>query len=241
MSEFITGFRYVLDSFGVIFKPGIRFHTLIPLLINAVLFAGVITYGATLLNDFINTWLTGWWEWVRWLLWPLFVMVALTVIFFCFSIVANLFAAPFNGFLAAAVESRITGIKPGTGGGLAQLPGEIKKAALSEGRKFVYFVLRVVPLILLFFIPLVQFAAPFMWVLFGAWMLALEYLDYPMGNHGISFTEQKNLLRQKRQLALGFGLGVLCLTMIPVVNFLAIPVGVCAATRLYVERLRAGV
>lgn len=241
MSDFIAGFKYVLDGFGAILKPGVRFHVLIPLLINALLFAGVITCGANILHDFINTWLTGWWEWVRWLLWPLFVIVAMTVIFFCFSIVANLFAAPFNGFLSAAVEYRMTGIKPDTGGGLAQLPGEIKKAALSEGRKFIYFALRVIPLILLFFIPFIQFAAPFIWFLFGAWMLALEYLDFPMGNHGISFPEQKNILKQRRQLTLGFGTGVLLLTMIPIANFLAIPVGVCAATRLYIERLRAGV
>lgn len=240
MTDFIAGFKYVFTSFGVIFRPGVRFFTLIPLLINAIVFAGAITYGVTLLNDFINTWLSGWWEWVRWLLWPLFVIVAMTVIFFCFSIVANLLGAPFNGFLAAAVEYHMTGVNPGTGGGLAQLPGEIKKAALSEGRKFIYFMLRVVPLILLFFIPFIQFAAPFIWVLFGAWMFALEYLDYPMGNQGIAFPEQKNMLWQRRRLTLGFGMGVLLLTMIPVVNFLAMPVGVCAATRLYVDRLRSG-
>jgi CysZ protein len=240
MADFIAGFKYVLDGFGDIYKPGVRFHVLIPLLINAMLFAGVIIYGATLLHEFTDTWLAGWWEWVRWLLWPLFVMLAMTVIFFCFSIVANLIAAPFNGFLAGAVEYRMTGVKANTGGTLAQLPGEIKKAVLSEGRKFLYFVLRVVPLVLLFFIPIIQFAAPFIWFLFGAWMLALEYVDFPMGNHGISFMEQKNILKQRRQLALGFGTGIILLTMIPVINFLALPVGVCAATRLYIERLRAG-
>ena len=239
MTDFIAGFKYVLNSFGTAFKPGVRLYTLIPLLINGLLFAGVISFGARLLNDFINGWITGWWEWVRWLLWPLFVIVAMTVIFFWFSIVANLFAAPFNGFLSAAVEQTMTGIKPHTGGGLAQLPGEIKKAALSEFRKFIYFALRAVPLILLFFIPFIQFAAPFAWILFGAWMLALEYMDFPMGNHGLSFMEQKKVLQQKRQLTMGFGIGVFVLTMVPIINFLAIPVGVCAATRLYVERLRA--
>ena len=238
MSDFIAGFKYVFTSFGAIYKPGVRFYTLIPLLINALLFAGVLSCGASLVNDFINSWLTGWWEWVRWLLWPLFVIVAMTVVFFCFSIVANLVAAPFNGFLAAALENSITGVKPGTEGGMAQLPGDMKKALLSEFRKFIYFFLRAAPLVLLFFVPFIQFAAPFIWFLFGAWMLALEYIDFPMGNHGIAFPEQKSLLRQKRRLALGFGMGVFVLTMIPIVNFLAIPVGVCAATRLYVERLR---
>jgi len=238
MADFITGFKYVFTSFGFIFRAGIRLYTIIPLLINALLFAGVITFGAGLLQDFINNWLTGWWEWVRWLLWPLFVVVAMTVIFFCFSIIANLIAAPFNGFLAAAVERHMTGTIPGPGGGLTQLPGEIKKAAVSEFRKFIYFLLRAVPLILLFFVPFLQFAAPFLWLLFGAWMLSLEYLDFPMGNHGLTFPEQKTRLQQKRRLALGFGAGIFTLTMIPIVNFIAVPVGVCAATRLYIEHLR---
>ncbi|MGH8120148.1 MAG: EI24 domain-containing protein, partial [Gammaproteobacteria bacterium] len=103
---------------------------------------------------------------------------------------------------------------------------------------FTYFALRAVPLILLFFIPLLQFAAPFLWLLFGAWLLALEYLDFPMGNHGLAFPEQKNRLQQKRRLALGFGAGIFTLTMIPIANFLAVPVGVCAATRLYIGHLR---
>lgn len=239
MADFIKGFKYVFASFGTITRPGVRLYVLIPFLINALLFAGVITYGATLFSDFINTWLTGWWEWLRWLLWPLFVIVAMMVVFFCFTIIANLIAAPFNGFLAAAAEQYLTGIKPDSGGGLAQLPGEIKKALASESRKFIYFILRAIPLILLFFIPFLQFAAPFLWFLFGAWMLAVEYLDFPMGNHGLSFPEQKNRLRQKRGLAVGFGAGILVLTMIPIVNFLAIPVGVCAATRLYVENFRS--
>lgn len=237
MKDFIAGFKYVFTSFGAIFKPGVRIYVLIPLLINALLFAGVLTYGANLLNDFINHWLTGWWEWLRWLLWPLFVIVAMTVVFFCFSIVANLIAAPFNGFLAAAMELSITGAKTDADTGLAQLPAEIIAAITSEFRKFIYFLIRAVPLILLFFIPLIQFAAPWLWLLFGAWMLALEYLDYPLGNHGISFARQKKLLQQKRRLTLGFGAGILLLTMIPVVNFLAIPVSVCAASRLYVEHL----
>ena len=73
------------------------------------------------------------------------------------------------------------------------------------------------------------------WFLFTAWMMAIEYGDYPMGNHDIIFKQQREKFADNRQLAFGFGTGVMLLTMIPVVNFLAMPVAVAGATRLYVE------
>ena len=237
MQDFISGFRYSFKGFGLIVKPGIRLYVLVPLLINTVLFAAVITYGAHLLNEFIESFLTGWWEWLRWLLWPVFVVVTLTIVFFCFSIIANLISSPFNGFLAEATEIYITGNIPQESTGFRQLPNEIKKAVISESRKFLYFIIRAVPLLILFFIPLVNFTAPFFWFLFGAWMLALEYVDFPMGNHGILFPELRKILKSKRQLAFGFGLGVMLLTFIPVINFIALPVAVCGATKMWVDRL----
>jgi len=238
MQYLIKGIKYTLSGFTLIIKPGVRLYVLIPLLINAVLFAAVISYGVHALNEFISSFLTGWWEWLRWLLWPLFVIISLTIVFFCFSIVANLIASPFNGFLAAAVEAQITGIKMQNSGGFAQLPAEMIRAFKSESTKIIYFLLRAIPLILLFFIPFVNFTAPFLWILFGAWMLALEYLDFPTGNHGINFPELRTLMKTRRQLAFGFGLGVMLLTMIPVINFIAIPVAVCGATRLWIEQIK---
>ncbi|HEY5703604.1 MAG TPA: EI24 domain-containing protein, partial [Gammaproteobacteria bacterium] len=62
--------------------------------------------------------------------------------------------------------------------------------------------------------------------------------DFPMGNHGILFDELRNRLKARRSLAYGFGLGVMLLTLVPVINFLALPAAVCGATRLWVEKLQ---
>ena len=240
MKDFIAGFKYISQGFGLLLKPGIRVYVMIPMLINALVFAAVITFGAHLMNDFIDTTLTGWLEWLRWLLWPLFVIISLTIVFFCFSIVANLIAAPFNGFLAEAVEVHLTGITLSDTGGLKQLPSDIKKAFKSEFKKFTYFIVRAVPLLILFIIPFAQVGAPVFWFIFGAWMLALEYMDFPMGNHGMLFTEQRRYLWEKRKLTFGFGIGAMILTLIPVANFIAIPVIVCGATKLWVEIFASG-
>jgi len=241
------GVRALLAGFGLLNKPGVRLFVIIPLLINTLLFAAVIAYGASQLSEFI-TWLqaqlSGWWawlDWVVWLLWPLFVLFALLLVFFGFSILANLISAPFNGFLAAAVEQHLTGRWPDDGGNLKQLPQEIVRAFAGEARKLLYFALWALPLLLLFVVPLVNIAAPVIWFLFGAWMLALEYMDFPMGNHGHTFPTIRGMLAGQRPAAFGFGVAVLLLSMIPIANFIAMPVAVAGATRLWLEMDKSGV
>jgi len=38
---------------------------------------------------------------------------------------------------------------------------------------------------LLFIIPVINIAAPILWLLFSAWYMTLEYTDYPMANSGL--------------------------------------------------------
>ncbi|MFT5395926.1 MAG: CysZ protein [Gammaproteobacteria bacterium] len=236
MKQFRLGVNFLLSGFKLILKPGVRVYVIIPLLINSLLFTVAILYGANMLNELIDTLLVQWqWlEWLTWLLWPIFVIIALAIVFFCFSIIANLIGAPFNGFLSAAVERSLTGseVKAESKQALAKV---IVLALKSEFQKILYFIIRAIPLLILFVLPIVNVAAPFIWFLFTAWMLTIEYGDYPMGNHDIDFKQQREKLRLNRQLAFGFGSGVMLLTMIPVINFLAMPVAVAGATRLFIE------
>ena len=171
------------------------------------------------------------------MLWPLFTIAGVLFIFYSFSILTNLLAAPFNGMLAEAVEQHLTGQTIDTGGWKA-LVKDLLPSITSELRKLLYFIVRATPLGLLFLIPGINLAAPFIWALFSAWMLTIEYLDYPMANHLLHFSEQKKLLRQRKLLSYGFGGSSLLMTMIPVVNFFAMPVSVAGATAMWVEELR---
>ncbi|MGZ8184564.1 MAG: EI24 domain-containing protein, partial [Methylobacter sp.] len=77
--------------------------------------------------------------------------------------------------------------------------------------------------------------APFLWALFGAWGMALEYLAYPLENEGVLFSEQKELVKSVRLGALSFGgLAVLGLT-IPVLNIIVAPAAVIGATLYFNE------
>jgi CysZ protein len=95
-----------------------------------------------------------------------------------------------------------------------------------------------IPLFIFSWVPVLNIVAPLLWLLFSSWMLAIDYHDYPMGNHQILFPQQRQILKKKRSLALGFGLATLGATMIPVINFIVIPAAVAGATALYLERIK---
>jgi len=236
-----SGMHYLLQGLRLIRQPGLRRYVVIPLLVSILCFGGAIfglSYWLDSLLDTLLGKLPAWLDWLRYLLWPLFMLTCVLVVFYSFSIITNLLAAPFNGMLAEAVEQHLTGQPIGTGGWRA-LARDIVPSLLSELRKLLYLALRALPLGILFLIPGINVAAPFVWALFSAWMLAIEYLDYPMANHWLHFAAQRKILRGNRMLSYGFGGSTLLLTMIPVVNFIAMPAAVAGATAMWVEEFRS--
>ncbi len=238
LKDFLLGAGYVLRGLRLIRRPGLRRFVVMPLLLNSALFALGIWWGYQLLDSEVIPRLPGWLAWARWLLVPLFVVTASIIVFFTFSLLANLVGAPFNALLAERVERLLGGAPPDQGGGLWRLAGEALRSLGAELAKLLYLARWALPLLLLFLVPGLNALAPFAWAAFSAWMLALEYADYPMGNHAIPFRCQRRILRRRRGLAWGFGGAILLLTSVPLVNFLVMPVAVAGATALWVERLR---
>jgi len=241
MQDLFKGAGYLLEGFRLVRAPGLRRFVAVPLLVNSLPFAVLIFAAAqgfgqlvAYLLDFLPDWL----QWLQYLLWPLFALSALLIFAYTFTLIANLIAAPFNGVLAEAVEKHLTAQSIDQTGGWQAIVKDIPRSLLSELQKLVYFALRALPLLLLFVIPGINFAAPLLWMLFSAWMLALEYADYPMDNHGLKFGQQRPRLRARPLLTLGFGVAVLGLTLVPVVNFLVMPAAVAGATALWTRELR---
>jgi len=231
MFSYIKGLLDCLGGFSLIFKPGIKRYVLAPLLINTALFGGAVWLLSEQMQVWIDQLLPEWLSWLQWLIWPLFALTVLLLVFYSFSLVANLIAAPFNSLLSASVERILTGSKPGDFSSEALWKIAARSFA-SELRKMLYFIKWLIPLMILTFIPVVNVAAPFAWFVFAAWSLSLEYMDYPLGNRGMLFGEIRDYSRGNRMRSLGLGTGVFLLTSIPVLNFVAMPVAVCAATRL---------
>jgi CysZ protein len=236
LNDYLAGLRYPFQGLSLIRRRGIRPMVIIPLTLNLVLFALGIFLAVHYVRAGLDTLLPDWLDWLRWVLWPVFVIGVLAVVLFGFTLLANLVGAPFNGYLAARVESRLSG-GPAPDSGLSWYR-EATVAVINELRKLCYFLVRALPLLLLFLIPGVNLAAPLLWLAFGAWMLALEYADAPMGNHGLGFRDARRQLGENLPLALGFGTGMLVLTLVPVLNFVAMPAGVAGATALWIDHLK---
>jgi len=233
-----AGAGYLLRGFALMLRPRVRRFVIAPLALNSALFAAAIYYGAAEFSALLDRLLPGWLEWLEWLLWPLFVVVAALVVFYGFSIVGNLVCAPLNGFLAEAVERELTGRAPDEGRlAWREIAREGGRALGAELRKLGYALRWATPLAVLSFVPVLQLAAPPLWLLFSAWMLCLQYADYPMGNHGLDFAAQRRLLARCRLTSLGFGAAASVVLVVPLLNFMVIPASVAGATALWVERL----
>ena len=234
-----AGFRFAFKGMRLIMRPGLRRYVVVPVLINIVVFAALAWFGVQQFDAVLDRWLPedSWLAYFRWLLWPLFAAAFLLIMFFTFTVIANLLGAPFNDLLSARVEMMLSGQKPQDAPG--SLLSAIGHAIRSELKKVGYFLPRAVPLLLLFVIPGLNTLAPLAWGLFSAWALALEYTEYPFGNNGILFRAQRLVVRQRRFTALGFGGGVMLLMLIPGVSLVAMPASVAGATALWVARLKA--
>ncbi|MGD8673414.1 MAG: sulfate transporter CysZ [Thiogranum sp.] len=236
MKDLFTGPTYLLEGVRVLRKPGLRRFVLMPLLINVLLFGGLIGLAYGWVDDssrYLVAKLPDWLHWLSYLVIPVFVLTSLVVIFYGFSIVANLIAAPFNGMLAEAVECHLTGRR--LEGDWRQLLRDVLPSILSELRKLLYFALRALPLLVLLLVPLVNVAASVLWVLFSAWMMTVQYVDFPMANHGLFFKDQRARLRKRPLLAWSFGGLVMLATLVPVLNFFVMPAAVAGATVLWVR------
>lgn len=237
ISSFAEGYRYGISGLAWLLRPGIRTYVAAPILVNAIVFS----LGVIWVFDFIGglqamaeAWLPDWLDWLTWLLWPITLVAVLVIVWSGFTMLANLIGSPFNGLLSERVQREHA---PDLAMPSLSPLVEALKAPLFELVKIGYFLILAIPPIILSFIPLLNILAPFAWALYGAWILAVEYCDYPMGNGGIRLSEQRSRLRADPMLALGFGAGVMTLTVIPVLNLVAMPAAVIGATLIWCDRL----
>lgn len=237
LGEFALGAACLLRGFALLPRRGLRRYVLIPLMLNALLFGLALAWAGAGLEKWqrrLIALLPHWLDWLVPLLWVAFAAVALLALFYGFALLANAVGAPFNAFLSARAEELLTGRRPDSGRGLWT---EIAVSLSDEFRRLIYILWWTLLVgllgLLLVFVPLLGAAVPLLWFLFTAWMLALQYSDYPLSNRGVAFAAQRGLLRQKRARLLGFGMAAAVCTLLPIINLLAMPAAVIGATLLW--------
>lgn len=222
-------------------RPRVRRWAAIPIILSVGIYTGAIYYFITVLEPTLEStqvWLDENLSYLSWLgsfAWILYGLLSLVVTAYSFVLVSALVSCPFNPMLSEATERAHTGASPPSspwGKIILGLPGTL----FQETKKVLYYAFWAVPVLILCLILMP--AAPFIWGSFSAWMLALEFTDYPMDNSGLKFKEMRKRLAKRRWTSFGFGLAVFGFAMIPILNLLTAPAAVCGATLLWLDELK---
>jgi CysZ protein len=235
-----TGAHYFIRGLKLLKHPRLRPFVIIPLVVNITIFGSLIWLSISKIDRVLDNWLgliPDWLSWLNWLIWPLVGVSLALVTGYLFTAVAILISSPFNGLLAEKAEEIITGQAVQGPETIWQAFMIFPRALMRELIKFTYYLPLLLAVFILSWIPPVSAVAPLLWFVLGAWMMAVQYVDYPMDNHQTSFRALKEVLRERRLSSLGFGGVVALVSGIPLLNFFVIPAAVCGATVFWCEEL----
>jgi CysZ protein len=239
----MSGFAYLTQGAGFLLQSGMKRFVLIPFVANCIVFIiltlWLINHFASIQAGFAGLfpdW--GWLSYIVAFLSGIFIFIVLLIYGYSFTVLTNIIAAPFYGRLAEKLEERITG---------KAVPAEsissmILRTLRREMVKLFYFISRgflvFFGLFFLSFIPLLNLFVPLIALLWGTWVMTLQYIDYPADNHQLPFYTLRNRLKSQRFSSIGFGGTIMVCSMIPVVNIVIMPIAVAGGTLFWINELR---
>lgn len=239
-NNIINGLNHLTRGAQLIVRPELRWFVFVPVMINIVLFViltGILIDQFGLALTWLLDWIPSWLDFLAWILWMLFSAVLLLVYGYSFSILTNIIAAPFYGILADRTEALLKG----QGAEPEPLSKMIPRTLGREMVKLWYFIVRGVAIFILTlflsWIPLVNILVPIIIFVWGAWTMAIQYVDYTADNHQLAFPSMRNRLASKKYSSVGFGSLVMIGTMIPLANIIILPIAVVGGTVFWIEEL----
>jgi len=176
------------------------------------------------------------------LIYPIFILLVTIAFLFTFMFVipvflSTLIAGPFNNLLAKEVEEYLTGKK-------VEIYSEplltisskyIKRKLIKLWYYLKRFIVLIIKTTFISTIPIINILSPKLWFSFTTWLVILEYSESPFINHNQNIHEQRKLLTKKRDLSIGFAIGIIILLSIPYISFLIMPVAVAGATSMWIN------
>ncbi len=230
---FADGVRAFTDAFGLLRARGIATFVWLPTLVSLAVIGSTLTLvfgyvdaGVAWVMNQVPSWL----DFIEAILAPLAYLICIVIAAWLFGYVATLVSSPFLGFLSARTQRQETGASPAANLSVA---ATVLGTLLREVRKLAYHLPRLLLVFVITLLPIVNLAAPFVWFLFGAWTLAVQFVDYAPENEDASFKATLDVLKANRACALGFGAPTALAMAIPFVNFMVIPVAVIGGTLLW--------
>lgn len=235
MTNFIKGMSYLLLGITHLPTQGLKRFVILPIIFNLFVFIGLFYLIYHYLFPFSNYYhnqLPTWLNFVSGIFTFFFVISFFLFFLATFTLLFNLLSAPFNGLLAERAQYLLRN----------QLTPEltftqITVRTIKRQIQFIsYFLPRFLGMCFLFFIPFIHFFYPFLWFIFNAWMLSMQYQDYAMDNNLVDFKTMKSLMKQNKDESLGFGLLINFISFIPILNIITMPAGVIGGVLMFCDR-----
>jgi len=241
VAGFFRGFSYPLRAVKLFrSQPGLLKYLAIPFFINLLVFTATVYFGLDLFQGLLETYAPSTEVWYGVLLYYLAWMVAslltAVIVFFSFTIIGNLIASPFNELLSERTEVLMTGSLVDQPFNLRRFWKESRYAVIVEIKKLVVFV---ICMVLLFGINFIPGIGPLIYAVlapaFTLFFLAVEYMAFVLMRKQLSFSEQRRYIFKHPILMFGYACGVFCMLAIPFVQFFCIPLAVVGATLLWCD------
>lgn len=241
-----ASFRYPYRGLKFLFcHPRLLGYVAVPAAVNTLLFTALVWFAGSRFGRWVEALLprgdAWYWSVVFYALWLVFALVLFLLVVYTFTLVGNLLLAPFNDLLSEKVEWVHTGNRLEEPFRLGAFLADMKRSFRAEIGRLLLFALGFALLLTLHFFPPVGTAvygvAATAYTLF---FLGWEYLDYTLERWHFPFRAKRRAAFSNLGIFFGFGAGAALLLLIPVVNFLAIPVCVAGGTLLVCDLHAAG-
>ncbi|WP_188195792.1 EI24 domain-containing protein [Nonomuraea sp. SYSU D8015] len=237
LRDFTSGVGFFAQGFGWVARNG-RWWAfgLIPALIAfAVYVAALIFLGtnaaelATFLTPFADSW--GWRELFRTLVGIALFLGGLTLAVITFAAVTLVIGEPFYERLSAAVDVLEHEVEQPW---WRTLPRSIRDSLVT----LCYVLMFTIPLFVLGFVPVVgQTVVPVLGAAVSGFFLTVELTTLALERRGMARKQRFALLRANKASALGFGVAVFLLFLVPLAAVIAMPAAVAGAALLVRNRL----
>ncbi len=225
MSDFLKGIFYLLQAFTHLFTRGLKRFIVLPIIFNITLF-GIISY-----LIYHSSWVNSH-SWI----WQAIILLGFFILFFSmFTILFTIVAAPFNGLLAEKAQNLLCRRSIST----ISFGHMVVQSFKRQGQFLAYLLPRLLVMVLIFFLPVVHFFYPFLWFLFGSWILSMQFIDVVCDNNGKTFQEMRRSMRQRPMLFLGYGFMLSAVSFIPLINLILMPTAVIGAVLMYNQEYHA--
>jgi CysZ protein len=252
VTDAARGFQFALQGMALLGRHRLLWKwAILPTVINIIVFTIAFALFILLYQDIYalatgflpleppQTWYA--WLWVAplrllaWIIGLLLLVTALVVLYFAFLLLGTTIAAPFLDVLAQRVEALVTGRNAEEQTGLLGTLHTISVSMLDELKKLAFFLLVQIALLMLGLFPLFTPFTAIAAALFTMLFLPLEYAGFAMDHRHLRFAQRRALIWQHRWLMLGFGAAAFLTLLIPLLNFVSLPVLVVGGTLLFLH------